>query len=179
MLPESRSPNLVRVLSFEESSLGKKLLMFFDGYGRAIILVCQLVVVLSFLARFWLDEELARLNHNLKAQIAITQSLAPTETELRSVQTQLATIKKIRANSFDAAGVLSTFSQKLPVGIYLTNIAVAKDKLEVSAKSSSLTDFASLVSNLKAVSSFKTIVLKGAQFQSDRQIFSLDLDIKL
>jgi len=101
------------------------------------------------------------------------------ETELLSVQAGLAVVREAQQNSYDAPTLLATFSAKIPANVYLQNVSVGRQKIEFSSKTSQPTDFAELVSQLKSVSTFKSVILKSAQFNPDKQEFSIGMTINL
>jgi Tfp pilus assembly protein PilN len=179
MQPSPPSPNLVPSKSFEDRPLASQLLAFFRTRGRLIILLCQLVVLVSFISRFIMDEQLRSLNQKLNLQITTIQSLSTVETELLNVQAGLAVIKAAKQNSYEAPTILETFASKIPANVYLLNVAVGRQKIDFSSKTGRPVDFGSLISNLKSSSTFKSIVLKGAQFNHDKQEFTIDLTINL
>lgn len=173
------SPNLAPTKTYEDRPLAEKVIVFFQSWGKTIILLCQLVVLLSFLGRFILDEQLNNLNQKLKTQMATVKSLSAVETELRSVQTGLALVKAAKQDTFSAPIILETFSKLVPDTVYLTQISIDRGKLDFSARTGQPTDFANLVSNLKSVPTFKTITLNSAVYGATKQEFELSLTVTL
>lgn len=173
------SPNLLPRKSFEELPLLEKLVIFLSSYGRHIIILCQLLVVISFIWRFVLDEQLYQLNQKLNNQIATVKSLATTEADLREIQSKLALVKQIRSNSISIPDVLDTFYKKLPTSISFTTITIKQDKLELGAKTANLLALANLVKNLKQEPSFKEIYLTTARLDNTNQVFSFEISVTL
>lgn len=173
------SPNLLPKHSFEELPLWEKLIIFLGSYGRHIIILCQLLVVLAFGWRFILDEQLNRINQKIDTQVATVKSLASVETTWRQTQTTLGLIKQIRASNLALPEVLDTFVAQLPSDIAPSSISVKKGGLELVAKTSNLGALAKLVINLKQLAEFKEIYLTSAKLDPLNQTFTVQINVVL
>lgn len=88
-------------------------------YGRYIMIGTEIVVLLAFISRFSLDRKLTDLKDEVTQKQAIIQANAPFEADVRSLQSKLASIKKLSARPYDALDVLTSFQTILPAGVYL------------------------------------------------------------
>src|SRR3990167_9181041 len=88
--------NLLVLEGFEHSPVGKVLHWLLSA-GRTIVIFTELIVIISFLSRFWLDRTLTDLseqNNNKRAQIEASRQF---EENFKSVQQRLSLVNQIQA----------------------------------------------------------------------------------
>jgi len=179
MSPLPQSPNLVRSKSFEEENTPRKLLLFFQNWGRFIILIGQLLVVGSFFWRFILDEQLVALNRQLLTRVETIKTYAATEKTLKTTQARLTVLKAVREDKFDPTKILDNLSLSLPQSINLTQITLTKQSLQVEARTASIVDFAKLLNNLKSAGLYKEIILKSTWYRAITNDFLVSLEMPI
>jgi len=80
--------NLLAQEEFATSVLGRILSWALSTF-RVIVIAVEMIVVVAFLSRFWLDARITDLNDELKQKQAIVASQATFEKRFRSAQSRL------------------------------------------------------------------------------------------
>src|SRR3989344_3939157 len=73
-----------------------KILRWLLSTGRYIFIFVEAVVLIAFITRFKLDEDLASKNEAIKQQVPYIQSLKSTENLIRQTQLKIASINSIK-----------------------------------------------------------------------------------
>jgi hypothetical protein len=127
------SINLLFKEGFENTASGR-VLTWAVSAGRAIVILTEVIVIIAFLSRFWLDRKLTNLNDandKKKAQVELSLSF---ENDFRGVQSRLAAYKALNSINFKASGFVDEMGKYLPEDIVLTSIEVTEDNVEVKGK---------------------------------------------
>ncbi|MBI3385346.1 hypothetical protein HY030_04095, partial [Candidatus Gottesmanbacteria bacterium] len=74
--------------------------------GRYIVIFTELIVLIAFLSRFWLDRTLSDLHESIKQKQAIVKSAKDLEDQARSVQNRLHEVSTILAGNVNAEDIL-------------------------------------------------------------------------
>ena len=112
--------------------------------GRWIIVFTQLFVIIAFLSRFWLDQEIADLYAKTSQKVTIIEAAQEFEEEFRSLQNRLIKIDKVNEERQNVNEKIEKIIALLPSQINLRSIQV-RDKevsfLIVSRNEQALIDF--------------------------------------
>ena len=117
----------ISLLPEEKTGLQSTLEKAFDwlvNTGRWIIVFTELIVILAFLSRFWLDQRLADIYAKNVQKIAIIEAASDFENEFRTLQKQTDQIGSLQKEQKDQAEVLENIVALLPPDIYLTSLKV-------------------------------------------------------
>lgn len=125
--------NLLFKEGFENSTSGR-VITWAVSAGRAIVILTELVVIVAFLSRFWLDRTLTNLNEDNDKKRAQVELSLNFENDFRAVQTRLASYKTINSTNFKASGVVEEIGQYLPEDIVITNIDVTENNVEIRGR---------------------------------------------
>lgn len=154
-----KSINLLIREGFEYSTTGK-LLHWLLTAGRTIVILTELVVIIAFLSRFWLDRSLTDIsaqNNSRRLQIESSQVF---EEDFRSAQERIGLIKKITAANNGSAAIIKLVSSLLPGDVITTDIIVTEaDQLVIRGVSATETGVAGLMSSLGTSKRFKNVSL--------------------
>ncbi len=96
--------------------------------GRWIIVFTELIVILAFLSRFWLDQRLADIYAKNVQKIAIIEAASEFENEFRTLQKQTEQINSIQKEQKNQAEVLENIVALLPPDIYLKTLSINNNK---------------------------------------------------
>lgn len=171
--------NLVKPQSFEESSLLQKILYFFKTWGRLLIITFQLLVVLSFVARYFFDQELLPVNTNLQSQMATLDKLQTVESQLLASNKQLTQLKSIKAGSRDTLGTLVAVRDSLPTGLNLSQLSIDSKVVTLNGATPDAVNFGRLILALKSQPLLKTVTLNSATYDSAHSNFIFNLEVTL
>ena len=151
--------NLLPADEFEKTPLGQ-FLKWALTIGRYIVIATELVVILAFLSRFKLDKELADLNDETKAHLAVIGSFQELETKTRTLQFQLENIKKLTEEKFEVDKTFDFVAKNTPLAMILTSIGFNKDDLDVDGVAFSNIDLATFLSRLEESGVFEKISIE-------------------
>ncbi len=118
--------------------------------GRWIIVFTELIVILSFLSRFWLDQRIADLYSQTAQKTAIIEAAADFEKEFRSFNQQLQQIQTLQNQSQDQNKILGNIVALLPLDTNLKSIKVnnSQQQVEFTVIAPKESAFISLFQNL-------------------------------
>lgn len=131
--PKGSRINLLFKEGFEHTT-GGRVLNWAVSAGRAIVVLTEVVVIVAFLSRFWLDRTLTNLNEDndkKRAQVELSKSF---EADFRDVQMRLASYKTITSRNFKVSNVVEEVGQYLPEDIVLTSVTVTEDNVELKGR---------------------------------------------
>ncbi len=131
-------PDEERKLSFD--SLSEWLL----SVGRWIIVCVQLIVVLAFLSRFWLDQRIAELYETTEQKKMMVEAAAEFEQDFRLLRQQTQLAQSIIDNNQNQKEVLEKIVALLPEKVYLTNLKAQQNQISftiISKNETMIKDF--------------------------------------
>lgn len=158
--------NLLPTKEFAESAIGK-LLKFSLTYGRYIIVLTQLVVLLSFFSRFSIDRELVDLQESVEQKQAIINSLNGFETEVRLLQGKIAQIKTLKENHDYIRKSVQNIKKTLPEGNRLTQLAITKEMIKINGTSENEESLISFIDNLNSNNLFSSAQISQINKKAD------------
>jgi len=97
--------------------------------GRWIIVFTQLFVIIAFLSRFWLDQEIADLYAKTSQKIAIIEAAQEFEEEFRILQGRLIKIGQVNENRQNVNEKIEKIIALLPPQISLRSIEVHNEEI--------------------------------------------------
>jgi len=120
----------ISLLPNEENShsFSARFLRWITSVGRVVIIFTELIVIIAFLSRFWLDRKNSDLSEILRQQKAILTSTKDFEDDYLSLQGRLQYIKNFYLSQPDYVNNLNSLIQSLPSGIYFQNFNLSHDK---------------------------------------------------
>lgn len=166
--PKVKKVNLLIREGFEYTTLGKTLSWLLSA-GRTIVILTELVVIIAFLSRFWLDKNLTDLieqNNRKKTQIQASESF---EKEFRSAQDRLIAYQSLNSNRISPNLLLKDFSSHLPADVVLSEYALSKNKLNIKGTALSEAGLAGLLKALEESGKYKDIKLSDIALQTGGQ----------
>jgi hypothetical protein len=132
-MPASPSKvNLLPLSDFEQSFWGR-FLKWAVTTGRYIIIVTELVVILAFLSRFKLDEDLRNLNDQINTQVGFLESQEETMNDFLRVQKKLTLVDGMLSTRQDAGAAMDYVSDHLPVDVVPSKRAFTSRETKITA----------------------------------------------
>jgi len=116
--------------------------------GRWIIVFTELVVILAFLSRFWLDQRLADIYAKNVQKIAIIEAASSFEDEFRALQKQTEQISSLEKEKKDKSKTLEEIVALLPANIYFKSLKVDNKSVEMEILSLQEADLVTFFKNL-------------------------------
>ena len=138
-----------------EGKPGGKFLRWALTWGKRIVVVTELMVILAFLSRFWLDTQVADLADKIDRQKAVVESSAVFERKFRALTDRLAQAQSLE----DRVSPLTVYDAAVnivPAGIAVSRLAVDSQSVNI-AGSGSDQSIASLVAAFRTSPRFTGI----------------------
>jgi Tfp pilus assembly protein PilN len=144
--------------------------------GRYVVIFTELVVIMSFIARFTLDRQVTDLNSSIQKKKQIILSYGNLENDFKTIQEKIVQYKQIdqETNIVDTFANLNTV---IPEGIILQELAIRPTSVTISGNTFSQNSFNILVNNLQLSSNFVNINVGEVQ-SSEENKGSIDFAIK-
>lgn len=179
-MPASSKPiielNLLKPQSEPQRILVRSLRWILSS-GRFIIVFVEIIVLVSFLARFKLDSDIADTKEKINQQVPLIKDLRSKELLIRQTQFQLTTIKDIGQGSPDYVLILKKIAEQTPQGLIISNIRmerqVGKVELKITGVAQNNNELASLVLGLKGDQTFSGINLQSVGLEQGLINFSV------
>ncbi len=150
-------------------------------YGRFIIIIVELVVLVAFGLRFGYDAQLADLKDQIKKQVQVLETLIIDEPRIVQTQKKLEFIKKNYDSSPDWQEVFRQLSNEMPLTVRLTALSVEQDlsaakptiNFRISAQTNSINDLGYFLKNLRENKLFNGTTLQNITIEQGQIIFNI------
>lgn len=150
--------NLLDQDLFKNSQIGKVLAWLLTA-GRTIVIVVEIIVMVAFFSRFWLDKELNDLIAKTDALQAQVEASGNFEQDFKNIQTRLALVKQIDQSKLKPQEYVVKITSLLPNNVVLKSININTKKLTLIGNSFSEKDLAGVIDQLNNTGMFKTVTL--------------------
>ena len=124
--------NLLPPSDFELSFWGR-FLKWAVTTGRYIIILTELVVILAFLSRFKLDEDLRNLNEQIESQVAFLDSQQPQLQNFLTVQKRIVLANRELDTKVGVTEMMDYLNSKTPPEIKIGQYVFSKGEITFSA----------------------------------------------
>jgi len=173
LLPEENNPR----------SLPNRIVTWLTTVGRFVIVFVELIVVLAFLSRFFLDRKNADLSETIRQQKAILMSTKEFEDEYNQLQQRLKYIKDFYENEPQYLTKITSLVQSTPPDIVYDkfNITREKDSLQVVASLNAIayeeTSIVDFITNLILNPDIASVNIKSIEKKTKDSRYSIGLDL--
>lgn len=149
--------NLLPFDEFEKSRLGR-FLKWALSFGRWIVILTELVVILCFLSRFKLDRDLTDLGEKIRQQQAVITSYGDLEKNFRNFQQRLDAIERLEEEQPSTAQLLDKITLLTPVDVSLTELTVEGQEMLIAGVALSEPGLGTFLRKLPELELEKTIL---------------------
>ncbi|MCC6710882.1 MAG: PilN domain-containing protein [Candidatus Pacebacteria bacterium] len=149
--------NLVPKDPFFETLLGRSLKWALSA-GRYIVMFTELIVVLSFVTRFYLDRQITDLNRSLFQKESVIRSYGDFEDEVRGIQERLSQYDQIEQED-NIADTFPLLAEVIPSGIKLDELVIYPDRVALKGTVLSQKSLNILINNLQISPDFSNVVV--------------------
>ncbi|MBI3397296.1 PilN domain-containing protein [Candidatus Woesebacteria bacterium] len=161
--------NLLPQEEFNSSSLGK-LLKWLLSFFRVAVIITELIVMIAFLSRFWLDARNSDLNEAIKQKQLKIGSFSQVEKRFNEVQKRLQVFSALAKVDVSIPRETQLIASLMPLDISLTNFVYTDHgAIQVQGSAPSETSIIQLVANLKSSPNFESISLTNIQTSTDQK----------
>jgi Tfp pilus assembly protein PilN len=168
-MSKHRSPaiNLIPQDPFFDSMVGRTL-QWGMGAGRYIVIFTEIVVILSFAARFTLDRQITDLNTKLISQITQLEGRREDEAAFRLAQAQVDEVNQ----SLNASNILDVFAsvnKVVPLDITLNKMSITQDGISVEGTANTQAAFITFINNLQLTPQFNSVAVGKIETAKDNE----------
>lgn len=169
--------NLLPQEEFAASTFGR-ILRWAVGAFRIIVISVEMVVMIAFLSRFWLDARATDLDDEIDQKKAIITAQSDFEGEFKGLQTKLAIFSSL-TGQLQNRPLLSAIAAAMPADVSISAISVADGKAQINASALVEESIAQYIVNLKTTSQLKKVTLAQVSSKSDSPFITFVLDADL
>ena len=146
----------------------EKITEWLINVGRWVIVFTELIVILSFLSRFWLDQRVADLYDQTVQKITIIEAAADFEKEFRSFNQRLSQIEILQNQNQDQSEALENIVAILPPEISLKSVKInnRREQVEFIILSPKESAFITLFQNLILTPLFSEVEIANVSTQT-------------
>ncbi|OGM21754.1 hypothetical protein A2714_02665 [Candidatus Woesebacteria bacterium RIFCSPHIGHO2_01_FULL_38_9] len=157
--------NLLPQKGFEATTTGRLLAWVLSTF-RIIVIVTEIIVMIAFLSRFWLDAQNADLNEEIEEKKAVLMASANQEKEFRDTQKRLSIFSNTVSLQGTAPNALQKIVSYLPDDLFLTQVTFDKSAFNIEGATPSEQSIQQFVVNLNASGSFSEVFLQSIQSET-------------
>ncbi|OGM21337.1 hypothetical protein A2955_01320 [Candidatus Woesebacteria bacterium RIFCSPLOWO2_01_FULL_37_19] len=172
--------NLLPEKGFESSTTGRILGWILSTF-RIIVIVTEIIVMIAFLSRFWLDAQNTDLTEEIQRKKAVLVASQDSDKEFRDVQKRLKIYNALIGNEKIISKSINLIRTYLPDELYLTSIAYAKDEITINGLTPSERGLQQFIVNLDSTDLYEEVSLlelKSSQDNPSLLQFSLKSTVK-
>jgi Tfp pilus assembly protein PilN len=103
--------------------------------GRWIVVVTELIVILAFISRFKLDQDIINLEDEIAQKQAIIEASADQEEIFRNTQKRLSVLSSATAQDRQLKDTFTQINLSLPVDVVITSMNISDNELSINAYS--------------------------------------------
>lgn len=137
---------------------GGRFLKWALSWGKKIIVLTELLVVIAFLSRFKLDSDVANLSEEIDRRKIIIQASESFEREFRSVQSRTGKVKTITSLP-SVVTIYDTAQMLIPKVVAIDQIGVAEKKLSLQGIGEDK-NLSAMVADFKTSPDFAAVILE-------------------
>jgi len=170
--------NLLPQEEFDASTLGRTL-KWLLGTFRYMVIATEMVVMIAFLSRFWLDARSSDLIDSINQKKAVITSYSTFENEFRNAQKELAIFKNYTSSNQALSPLLTAVASNVPGNATLTEILVNGTKITISGNASDEATASTFVNSLNNVNLLHDVNLTSVEAKKDSASLSFVIQANL
>jgi hypothetical protein len=176
--PENLSINIDLLKSQGSSQkLLAKAIKWLLSAGRYLIIFVELVVLIAFLTRFFIDAQIVQTTEEIARRVPFVEGSKPTEVLIKKTQFQLSTIRQLRANSPEFDAIIQSIADQTPGGISLSKIifesGTDKTGLTIEGEATTNLELSNFVYGLKTNNSFSDVGIINVELDNELLNFTI------
>jgi Tfp pilus assembly protein PilN len=137
------------------STTAGRILVWILSTFRIIVIVTELMVMVAFLSRFWLDAENTDLSEEIAQKQAVLAASQGFERKFKETQAQLAIFSELTAREELFSNVLDTTRSSLPDDLFLTSLTFSEQGVTIESATPNERSIQQLLVNLSSKELFK------------------------
>lgn len=178
--PAAININLVPKDPFFHTPLGRALQWALSA-GRYIIIFTELIVIISFAARFTLDRQITNLNTDIVSRQGSIGNYGELENDFRLAQSKIENVKQIEQD-VNIVDVFEKLSEVTPQDVTLSQLVITPSGLSATGRTLSQTSFNLLINNLQLSPQFRNVSVSKVESEDEGSaglLFTIQADTKV
>lgn len=174
--------DLLRPQSSPEKLLSR-LFRWLLSTGRYIFIFLEALVLIVFISRFKLDEDLESNKEAIEQQVPYIESLKPVEILIRQTQRKLSTISSFYSSYANYPQILKKLAAQTPIGVKIVSLnlekSINKVAINLNAQAENNNALAIFIQGLKDDPAFSEVNVTSIGFEKGSLNFSVSLQANL
>ncbi len=167
--------NLLPQEQFAASTTGRVLTWVLSSF-RLIVILTEMIVIIAFLSRFWLDIESNDLTDEVENQKEIVESFSDFEKVFRQTQKRVGIFSQFTNNPLSSETIKNYITPYLPSDVFLKSISIVSKEVSIQGSSFTEQSIAQFISNLDSTKKFADTDL--TQISSKQESPFIEFSIK-
>ena len=170
--------NLLPKDKFSSSTVGRVLTWLLSTF-RIIVIVVEMVVVIAFLSRFWLDAKNTDLNDEIKKKSSQILASQDFEEEFTQTQKKLEIYSELTEEDETLSSRLETVTVYLPPDVFLSSYSFSSESLRIDGYSPSEKSISQFIVNLESAGGLgRVLLLKVDTGEKAQNLVGFSLEIQ-
>jgi len=168
--------NLLPREAFAASTAGRALAWLLSTF-RIIVIVTEIIVLLAFLSRFFLDAQNTDLNELIAQKQAVVAAASNFERDFKDAQNRLAIFSEFTSEEALVTATIDTITANLPPEIFLSSLTITEENIRLEGASPTERGVQQFVVNLQASGHFEEVTVSQVESSPNQSliIFTISL----
>src|SRR3989304_5550973 len=150
--------NLLPEKGFETTTTGRVLAWILSSF-RVIVIVTEIIVMIAFLSRFWLDAQNSDLSDDIEQKQALLTASLSFEKEFKNTQKRLKIFSDLLKQGDNISNSLTAITNYLPQDLFLKQVNYSDNLYQINGISPNESGVQQLMVNLSSSGKFSEIIL--------------------
>lgn len=170
--------NLLPVDKFAATTAGRIFRWLLTTF-RYIVIIVEMIVMVAFLSRFWLDAKNSDLNEEIKQKEARIKVSQKTEEKMRNTQKKLRAFSTLASPKILPSDLLEKIPPLIPEEATLNSISISPEGIIISGNSFTELGVLQTLANLGTVWGTKKVHLQNISINKENNAlkFTINIDI--
>lgn len=156
--------NLIGEGDFSHTPIGR-VVTWATTYGRYIMILTEIIVLLAFISRFSLDRKLTDLNEEISQKQAIIEANSDLEQRILVLQQKLTSLSALVVSQKAPLDSFESIRTAIPPDVYLDSLDVSDKSAKTAVIAGTTQGISVLLTNLKANPHFTDIQVGDISLQ--------------
>lgn len=170
--------NLLPKEAFSDSVAGRVLVWILTTF-RILVIATEIIVMVAFLSRFWLDAQNTDLNDELELKKSLLEASLPFEKDFKKTQVQLEVASNNIQSQIEITRLLDSLTKSLTSNTILKSINVSSTGIQINGISSGERSLQQLLANLSGNNDFKEVSLTQVKTEESIETLNFTIDMKI
>lgn len=150
--------NLLPERGLASTTAGRVLAWILSTF-RVIVIITEIMVMVAFLSRFWLDAQNTDISEKIAQKQAVLAASLNFENKFKETQAKLKIFSELIVDEKIISDSLGAIRSNLPEDLFLTSLAFSGESVTITSASPNEKSIQQLVVNLDSTDLFKEVVL--------------------